>query len=181
MQFPRDVIHRGRAGIGMTSGDLDIAKRDADVQGGHDERGAQHVRVDPLQARSCADRAHPAVCRARVEPVAVITQQDRTLAALADRQVDRAGRSGYEWDVGWLVALADDLQDAMATFEAEVLDVRPAGLADAQTVQAEEHGQRGVHRRRSLGCVQERGQLAAVHATLCARVYPWPAHVLGRV
>jgi len=49
------VLDRGRARIGMARGDLDVAKRDAGVQGGHDERGAQHVRVDPLQARSCAD------------------------------------------------------------------------------------------------------------------------------
>jgi hypothetical protein len=51
----------------------------------------------------------------------------------------------------------------MAAFEAEVLDVGCAGLADAQPVEAEEHGERGVHRRGPLGGVQERGQLAAVH------------------
>ena len=54
----------------------------------------------------------------------------------------------------------------MAAFEAEVLDVRTAGLADSQPVEAEEHGQCRVHRRGSLGGVEECRQLAAVHAAL---------------
>ena len=95
-----------------------------------------------------------------------MAQQDRSFAAFADRQVDGAGGAGHERDAGWLVALADDAQGAVTAFEPEVFDVRAARLADPQAVQAEQHGQRGVHRRGPLGGVQERRQLAAVHAPL---------------
>ena len=95
-----------------------------------------------------------------------MAEQDRSRGALADRQIDGAGGAGHEWDASGLVALADDAQDAVTAFEAEVLDVGPARFTDPQAVQAEQHGQRGVHRRGPLGGVQERGQLAAVHPPL---------------
>jgi hypothetical protein len=39
----------------MAGGDLHVAQRDAGVQGGHDEGGAQHVWVDPVKSCSFAD------------------------------------------------------------------------------------------------------------------------------
>ena len=56
----------------------------------------------------------------------------RPLAAFADRQVDCASRARHERDDSWLVSLADDPQNAVTTFEPEVLDVRPTCLTDPQ-------------------------------------------------
>jgi hypothetical protein len=63
-----------------------------------------------------------------------VAQQDWSLAAFADRQVDGASRAWHERDASWLVALADDAQDAVTSFEPEVLDVRPARFTDPQPV-----------------------------------------------
>ncbi len=40
------VVDRGGTRIRMAGGDLHVAKWDTCVEGGHDERGSQHVRVD---------------------------------------------------------------------------------------------------------------------------------------
>jgi hypothetical protein len=39
------VVDGCGAGVGVTSGDLDVSQRHAGVECGHDERGSQHVRV----------------------------------------------------------------------------------------------------------------------------------------
>ena len=83
---------------------------------------------------------------ARVEALSVVADQDRSVGAFADGQVDGSGGAWHEWDPGGLVALTDDLQGAMTAFEPEVVDVRAARLADPQSVQTEQHGERGVHR-----------------------------------
>jgi hypothetical protein len=53
---------------------------------GHDERGAQQVRVDETEAGSFADRSHPAVSGASIEPLPVSTAQNRTFASLHQLQ-----------------------------------------------------------------------------------------------
>ena len=51
------VVDGGGAWVGVTSGDLHVAQRHAGVERGHDERRAQHVRVDrPRPARLPIDR-----------------------------------------------------------------------------------------------------------------------------
>ena len=127
--------------------------------------------MDPLQPGLLADRPHPPISGARVETVAVVAQQDRSLYPFADRQIQRSGSARDERDPGGPVAFADNLQRAMPAFEAEVLDVGPARFADPQPVQAEQHRQGGVHRRRPLGGEEERGQLATVHTSLRRRVH----------
>ena len=67
---------------------------------------------------------------AGIEPAAVVTEQDRSRGAFADREVDGAGGARHERDRGGLVALADDAQRAMTALDAEVLDVGAACLAD---------------------------------------------------
>ena len=69
--------------------------------------------------------------RAPIEALAISTSQDRTLVTLPDGQVNRPGRARHERDLGWLVALADDAQDSVTSFEAEVLDVGGARFAHA--------------------------------------------------
>jgi hypothetical protein len=75
--------------------------------------------------------ADPAVGGACVESAAIGTNEDRAVGSFADGEVQGAGGAGNQWDTGGLVALADDLEGAVATFEAEVLDVRTASLSDA--------------------------------------------------
>jgi len=125
---PPVVDGRG-SGVGVTGGDLDVSQRDAGVEGGHDERGSQHVGMHAAESGTLPDRANPPVSRAPVEALAVTAQQDRTLVALTDGQVDRPGGSGYERHGGGFVALAHDPQRAMAALETEVLDVGGTGLA----------------------------------------------------
>jgi hypothetical protein len=94
-------------------GDLDVAQRDAGVEGGHDEPGAQHVGMDGAEAGASSDCADPAVGGATVEALAVASTQDRPLIALADSEVEGAGAAGYEGYDGGLVAFAHDARRAV--------------------------------------------------------------------
>jgi predicted Abi (CAAX) family protease len=128
----------------VTGRDLDVPERDAGIEGWHDERGSQHVRMHGAEIGTLSDRPDPSVGGSPVESVAVTAPQDRSLVALTDGQVDRPSRAGDERDRGRLVALAHDPQRAVATLDAEVLDVGGTGLADTQPVPAQQHGQRRV-------------------------------------
>jgi hypothetical protein len=120
---PPVVDGRG-AGIGVTSSDLDVSQRDAGVEGRHDERCSQHVRMDSAEPGTPADRADPPVGGSPVEALAVTASQDRPVVAFTDGHVDRPGGAGDERDGGGLVALAHDPQRAVAALEAEVLAPR---------------------------------------------------------
>ena len=93
------VVDRGGARVGVASGDLHVTQRDPGVECGHDERRAQHVRVDVAETGSLANCFDPAVCGASVEALAVASSQDRAFAPFADGEVDGASRS--EGRVGW--------------------------------------------------------------------------------
>jgi len=112
------VVDRGRSGVGVASGDLHVAQGDAGVEGGHDERRSQHVRVHCPQAGALADRADPAVGGTPIEPLSIAAAQDWSLATFADCQVDRASRTGDQRDRGRLVALAENAERPVAPFEA---------------------------------------------------------------
>jgi hypothetical protein len=94
-----------------------------------------------------------------VKPVAVLSQQDRAGRSLADGNVDRPSGPGDQRDHGRLAALSHDPQRAVAPLECEVLDVRRAGLADAQPVETEEHGEGGVGVVEALGGEEEGAEL----------------------
>jgi hypothetical protein len=81
--------------------------------------------------------------RAPVKSLAVVADQDRAAQSLADGQIDRASRARHQRDQRGLVALADDAQNPMPALEGHVLDIGAAGLTDPQTVQPEQHRQRG--------------------------------------
>jgi hypothetical protein len=49
------VVDGCSAWVGVAGGDLDVSERDAGVQGGHDESGAEHVWVDRAETGSFAD------------------------------------------------------------------------------------------------------------------------------
>jgi hypothetical protein len=92
--------------------------------------------MDRAESGLLADGVDPAVGGPPVEPLAVASLQDRSFVALADREVDSAGGPRDKGDDGGLVALAEDLESAVAAFEAEVLDVGGARFADAEAVEA---------------------------------------------
>ena len=83
------IAHRG-ARIGMRGRFLHVPKRNPGVQGGGDERVPQGVRSDrfgdPGADRDSADDPGGAV---PVQSPAIIGQEDRSFAALADGQVNR--------------------------------------------------------------------------------------------
>jgi len=49
------VLGRGGSRIGVTGSDLHVPQRDPGVEGGHDECGAEHVRVDGSEPGALAD------------------------------------------------------------------------------------------------------------------------------
>jgi hypothetical protein len=118
---------------------------------------------------------------AAVKALTVTAPQDRSLVALTNGQVDRPRGSGNERHGGRPVALAHDPQCAMTAFETEVLDVGATGLADAQPVQAEQHGERGVIPVILLRGEEERAELGAVQAANVGCVNLPSADVLGGV
>lgn len=83
---------------------LDVAQRNVDVEGGHDERCAQLVRVDGAEPRSLTDRSYPTVRGAPIEERSVATLQDRSLVAFADRKVDPSCSTRHLSTLGRLAA-----------------------------------------------------------------------------
>jgi hypothetical protein len=77
---------------------------------------------------AAGDPAHDAGGAVPVQPPPVRSGEQRPAHALADRQVDRAGRPGRERDGDDLAALAGDDQGAVTALQAQVLDVRAGCL-----------------------------------------------------
>lgn len=175
------VVHGGCYGVGVSGCHLNVSERDACVEGGHDERRSQHVRV--TQAESCplADGSDPAMRGAPVETLAVVAQQDGAFSPFADGEVDGSGGAGHEWDQGRFVALADDPQDPVPSFEGHFFDVGLTRLGDPQAIQPQKYGQGGVGVIEPLGGEEESAQLATVQSAPLRKVHDWAANVLGRV
>ncbi|MCY1145727.1 hypothetical protein OWR29_47670, partial [Actinoplanes sp. Pm04-4] len=139
------VAHRGLR-VGVSGGDLYIAEADSRVQHGRDERMAQHVRVHPWHPDP-GRRGQLLEAAGRGMPVHSPTQrvtQYRPVLAITDGVLDGSSDRRRQRDQHDLVALAVNLQDAVAVFLAEVGDVRPAGLEDSQSEQAEHRDQSEV-------------------------------------
>jgi hypothetical protein len=96
--------------------------------------------------------------------------QDRSLASLAEGEVNRPGHSWDQGNHGRLVALPDDAQGAMAPVGAEVLGTRPTGFAHSQTIQPKQCRQGRVAGVVALGREQEPAELAPVETTTFARI-----------
>ena len=73
-----------------------------------------------------------------VHPGAAAVAQDRAGVAVADGAVDGAGDGWWQRDEDDLAAFAEDAQDAVAVFLAEVVDVGAGGFEDPQAEQAEQ-------------------------------------------
>ena len=61
------VVDRCCAGVGVAGGELHVTQRHTGIERGHDEPGAEHVRVHDSKAASFANRTNPAVSSAAVE------------------------------------------------------------------------------------------------------------------
>ena len=85
------VVDGGRARIGVSCCELDVAQWHPGIECGHDERTAQHVRVNVAETGTLADRLHPPMGGAAVEALAVGADQDRSLTPLADGEIDGVG------------------------------------------------------------------------------------------
>ena len=125
------IVDRGCARVSMTGSELHVTQRDTGVEGGHDERSTKHVRVDVSEACSFADRSDPAVRGASIESGTVTSNQDWSVTAFADGQVNGPGGSRDERDYGRFVALADDPQCPVAAVESKIIDVGVACFAVA--------------------------------------------------
>jgi hypothetical protein len=96
-----------------------------------------------------------------MQTAAVLADQNRTLPALADGQIDGAGGARHQGDERRFGALADDTQHSMSPLHAHVLDVGVARLGDPQPVQAQQDGQAGVAVVAALGGEQELGRTSS--------------------
>jgi hypothetical protein len=104
-----------------------------------DERVPQGVRPDgfrdPGAAGYPADDPPGAV---PVQPPATGSEEDGSLAALADRQVNRPRCARRERNGDDLAALAGDHQGPVAALDAEVRDAGAGGFGDPQPVQGQQ-------------------------------------------
>jgi hypothetical protein len=133
--------------------------------GGGDERMPQRVRPDVLGDPCAAgDAADDPAGTVPIQPPPVRGEEDRSFAALPDRQVDRPGGPGRQGDGDDLAALAGDDQGPVAAFQAQGLDVGAGGLGDAQAVEGEQGDQGMLAGRAEPGGDQQRAELVAVQA-----------------
>jgi hypothetical protein len=111
---------------------LDVTERHAGVESGGDKRMTQDVGSDPLgDPRPAGDAAHGPAGRVAIDPVAVGPDEDRPVAAFADRQIDGPRRPRCEEHGHDLAAFARDGKRAVVAFEPQVLDVGADGFGDA--------------------------------------------------
>jgi hypothetical protein len=133
---------------------------------------------DPGPAGDPADDPGGAV---PVQPPPVPGDEQRSLRALADSQVDRAGGARGERDGDDPAALAGDHQGPVAALEPQVLDVRAGRLRHPQPVEREQGDQRVLGGRAEPGGDQERAELVAVQGGgVRLVVQPRSADVRGR-
>lgn len=90
------VVDRRGAWVSVAGGDLHVSQRDADVEGGHDERGPKHVRVNGTEAGSLADRPDQRCAMRRSRRWLFSATKDRALVTFADRKIDRASGPGNQ-------------------------------------------------------------------------------------
>jgi hypothetical protein len=99
-----EVLGAGRrwwwSGRRVGGGDLDVAQGNARVEGGHDESGTEHVRMNVAQAGSLADGPGPAVGGSLVESLTVPAARNRALVTFANSEIDCACGPRHERDGG---------------------------------------------------------------------------------
>src|SRR5215204_1143480 len=112
------------------------------VKRGGDERVAQRVGPHAL-GYPCpsGDTPDDTTGRVSIDPLAVGSNEDRSLAAFPDHQIDGAGRAGRHRYGHDLATLAQDRERAVPALQAEVLDVDADGFGHPQAVERQQADQ----------------------------------------
>jgi len=97
--FAAPVVDRGRAWVGVTCSELDIAERDT---------GVEHVRMNGSDTGPPADGSDPSVGGATFESLSVAAEQDWSAGSFSDCEIEGAAGAGNDGDDGGLVAFPDD-------------------------------------------------------------------------
>lgn len=94
---PGPVVAHAGTEIGVAGGLLDVAEGNAGVEGSGDERVTKRVGSHTLgYPGPSGDAAHDPPGGVAIDPSAVGSDEDRPIAALADRQIDGPGGAGRE-------------------------------------------------------------------------------------
>ena len=165
----------------MGRGFLDVAQRDAGVEGGGDEGMPQGVRPDRLGDPGAAgDPADDPPGAVPVQPPPARCEEHRSLATLTYGKVDGAGGARGERDCDDLAALAGDHQGPVAPLGAHGLDICASGLRHPQPVQGEQGDQRVLGGEAEAGGDEQGAELVAVQGGgVRLVVQPGPAHLHG--
>ena len=116
------ILHR-RSRIGVRRRLLHLAERHPGVKRCGDEGVATRVRANKLgDPRTPSDASDDPARALAVQAAAVSGEEDRSLAPLADCEVDRAGRAWGERDRDDLAALAHDGEVSTSAFETKRLE-----------------------------------------------------------
>ena len=132
------IAHRG-SGVGVAGGDLDVAEVDAGIEHGGDGGVAEHVRMDRRHPHTggLSEDAKPTGGGVPVHASATGVEQEWPGVTSADRLVESAADSRWKWNEDRLAAFAEDAQNAVAMFFAEIGDGETGGFEDAQAQQPE--------------------------------------------
>jgi hypothetical protein len=118
---------------------LDVAEGHSGIETSDDERVAQGMRPDRLVDPGTAGEApHDPPGGVTVESCAVAAEEDRSLDALTDREVDRPGGTRGQWDRDDLAALAEHGEGAMPALGAECFDVGAESFGDSEPVDGQQ-------------------------------------------
>ena len=120
---------------------MDVAQDDAGVEGGGDERMAQRVGADLLidpapLGESLDDPSRPMPIQA-AGPVPV--EEDGSLFAFTNTEVDGAGGAGSEGDGDDLATLTPDGEGPMPPLRSEMFDVRAERFGVRRPLSANRH------------------------------------------
>jgi hypothetical protein len=113
-------------------------------------------------AGPAGDPAHNPSGAVPVQPAPAGGAEDRSFAAPADGQVDRAGGPRCERDGDDLAALAGDDQGPVPALDAQRLNAGGGSFADPQAVECQQRDERLLGRRPEPGGDQQRAKLVSV-------------------
>ena len=133
---------------------------------------------DPGAAGDPADDPPSAV---PVQPSAIGGQEDPSVAALVDGQVDRPGGARRERDRNHLATLAGDHQGPVPPLDTQRFDAGAGGLRHPQPVEGQQRDQRVLTGRAEPGGDQHRAKLTTVQpGGVRFIIQPGPADVSRR-
>ena len=113
-----------------------------------------------------------------IETLAIAGQQDRSLGAFADDEIDRSRGARSERNGDGLAALAQHDQGAVSAFQAESFDVGADRFGDPQPVKCQQRDQGVFAGTRQASGDEHRAELVAIETGgIGLIVQTWPAHM----